>query len=111
MYLNLKFRTVSFVAQGIDHHISLARGIRNIHVEVGYCLEPLLLTKIPVWLSKQVLQTLVVGVDLAMITEEVMSPQLQRINHRCQFEVMSWIFVFVRTQLTISISNHTTLLH
>src|ERR1041385_3502622 len=46
LYLNFKFRTVSFAAQGIDHHISLARGIRNIHVEVVYCLEPSLMTKI-----------------------------------------------------------------
>src|ERR1044071_3715633 len=111
MYLDLKFRTVSFAAQGIGHHISLARGIRNVHVEVGYCLEPSLLAKIQVWLSKQVLQALVVGVDLATITEEVMSPQLQCINHRCQFEIISWIFVFMRTQLTRAISNHAALLH
>src|SRR4051812_28948415 len=111
MYLNLKFRTVSFVDQGIGHHIILARGIRNIHVEVRYCLEPSLLAKIQVWLSKQVLQAMVVGVDLATITEEVMSPQLQCIDYRCQFEIMSWILIFVRKQLTRAISNHTSLLH
>src|SRR4051812_22597144 len=111
MYLNLKFRTVSFAAQGLGHHISLARGIRNIHVKIDYCLEPSLLAKVQVWLSKQVLQTLVVSVDLATITEEVMSPQLQRINHRCQFEIMCWIFIFVRTQLTRAISHHFALLH
>src|SRR4051812_19849991 len=111
LYLNFKFRIVSFVAQGIGHHINLARGIRNIHVEVGYCLEPSLLTKIQVWLSKHVLQTLVVGVDLATITDEVMSPQLQCINYCCQFEIMCWIFVFVSTQLMGTISNHFALLH
>src|SRR3954471_12069816 len=98
MYLNLKFRTVSLAAQGIGHHISLARGVINIHVEIGYCLEPSLLAKIQVGLSKQVLQALVVGVDLATITDEVMSPQLQCINYCCQFENMCWIFVFVSTQ-------------
>src|SRR3954462_14661090 len=111
MYLNLKFRTVSFAAQGIGHYIGLARGVRNIHVEIGYCLEPSLLTKIQVWLSKKILQTLVVGVNRATITEEVMSPQLQRINHRCQFVIMCWIFIFMRTQLTGAISNHFALLH
>src|SRR3954447_7669468 len=111
MYLNLKFRTVSFAAQGIGHHISLARGIRNIHVEVGYCLEPSLLPKVQVWLSKQVLQTLVVGVDLATITDEVMSPQLQCINYGCQFEIMRWIIIFVRMQLRRAISNHLALLY
>src|SRR4051812_29632866 len=38
LYLNFKFRAISFAAQGISHYIRYARGIRNIHVEVGYCL-------------------------------------------------------------------------
>src|SRR3954464_9358609 len=59
MYLNFKFRAISLTAQGIGHHTSLARGVGNIHVEVGYCLEPSLLAEIQVWLSKQILQTLV----------------------------------------------------
>src|SRR3954467_7751490 len=111
LYLNLKFTTVGFAAQGISHHISFARGIMNIHVEIGYCLEPYLLAEIQVRLSKQVLQALVVGVNLATITDEVMSPQLQCINYSCQFEVMGWIIIFVRTQLTRAISNHLALLH
>src|SRR3954463_15266340 len=111
LYLNFKFRAISFTAKGIDHHISLARGIGNIHVEVGYCLEPSLLAEIQVWRSKQILQTLVVGVDLATITDEVMSPQLQCINYCFQFKVMSWILIFVSTQLTRAISNHFALLH
>ena len=68
---------IGFTAQGIDHHISFARGIRNIHVVVGYCLEPSLLAEIQIWLGEQVFQALVIGVDLTMITEEVMSPELQ----------------------------------
>src|ERR1041385_6293604 len=111
LYLNFKFTTVCFTTQGISHHISFARGVMNIHVEIGYCLEPSLLAEIQVGLSKQVLQALVIGVDLAMITNEVMSPQLQCINYRCQFEIMSWIVFFVSTQLTRSISNHFALLH
>src|SRR3954462_9819391 len=85
LYLNFKFTTVGFAAQGIGHHISFARGIMNIHVEIAYCLEPSLLAEIQIWLSKQVLQAFVVGVNLATITDEVMSPQLQRINYCCQF--------------------------
>src|SRR3954463_1668376 len=111
LYLNLKFTTVGFAAQGTSHHISFARGIGDIHVEIGYCLEPSLLAEIQVRLSKQVLQALVVGVDLATITKEVMSPQLQCIDHSCQFEVMGWIFIFVSTQLTRAISNHFAFLH
>src|SRR3954469_11540637 len=111
MHLNLKFTTVGFTAQSISHHISFARGVMNIHVEIGYCLEPSLLAEIQVWMSKQVLQTLVVGVYLATITDEVVSPHLQCINHCCQFEIMRWIIFFVRTQLTRDISNHFALLH
>ena len=111
LYLNFKFKEISFATQGIGHHICLARGIRDIHIEISYCLEPSLLAKIQVPLSKQVLQTLAVGVDFAMITNEVMSPQLQCINDRCQFEVVCRIFVFVSTQLTRAIRNYFALLH
>src|SRR3954470_4351981 len=99
------------MAQSISHHISFARGVMNIHAEISYCLEPSLLAEIQVWLCKQVLQDLVVGVDLATITDEVMSPQLQCINYRCQSEIMCWIVIFMRTQLTRAISNHLALLH
>src|SRR3954465_12401553 len=111
LFLNFKCRAISLTSQGIGHHIILARGIRNIHVEVGYCLEPSLLAEIQVWLSKQILQAFVVGVDLATITDEVMSAELQCINYCCQFKVMCWILIFVSTQLTRAISNHFTLLH
>src|ERR1041385_1930717 len=111
MYFNFKFATVGFATQGIGHHISFARGVMNIHVEIGYCLEPSLLAEIQIWMSKQVLQALVVSVDLATITNEVMSPQLQCINYRCQLEIMCWIVFFMRTQLTRTISNHLALLH
>src|SRR3954465_4110699 len=99
LYLNFKCTTVGFAAQGIGHYISLARGIGNIHFEVGYYLEPSLLAEIQIRLSKQVLQALMVGVFLATITKELMSPQLQCIDYSCQFKVMGWIFVFVSTQL------------
>src|SRR3954468_19398 len=109
-YLNFQLTTVGFAAQGIDHHNSFARGVRNSHVVVGYCLEPSLLAEIQVGLSKQVLKALVVGVDLATITDKVMSPKLQCINCLCQFDIMCWIIFFMRTQLKRAISNHFALL-
>src|SRR3954471_6947841 len=111
LFLNFYCIAIGFATQGVSHYISFARGIRNIHVEVGYCLEPSLLAEIQVWLSKQVLQALVVSVDLATITDEVMSPQLQCINYCCQFEIVCWIVLFMRTQLTRAIRNHFALLH
>src|ERR1044072_3653913 len=111
LHLNFKCIAIGFAAQGVSHYISFARGVRNVHVEIGYCLEPSLLAEIQVWLSKQILQTLVVGEDLATITDEVMSPHLQCIDYCCQFKVMCWILVFVSTQLTRAISNHFAILH
>ena len=111
MYFNFNFATVGCATQGIGHHISFVRGVMNIHVEIGYCLEPSLLAEIQVRLSKQVLQALVIGEDLATITDEVVSPQLQCIDYCCLFEIMCWILIFVRTELTRAISNHFALLH
>src|ERR1041385_1907987 len=111
MYFNFNFATVGFATQGIGHHISFSRGVMNIHVEIGYCLEPSLLAEIQIWLSKQVLQALVVAIDLTTITNEVMSPQLQCINYRCQFKIMCWIVIFMIMQQTRAISNHFALLH
>src|ERR1041384_5865378 len=111
LFLNFKCIAIGFAAQGISHYISFVRGIRNIHVKVGYCLEPSLLAEVQVWLSKQILQALVVGEELATITDEVMSPQLQCINYCCQFKVMGWILIFMSTQLTRAISNHFAILH
>src|SRR3954463_69344 len=111
LYLNFKCTTVGLAAQGISHYISFPRGVRNSHVIIDYCLEPSLLVKIQFGLSKQVLQALVVGVYLATITDEVMSPHLQCKHYGCQFKVVCWILIFVRTQLTRAISNHFTFLH
>jgi hypothetical protein len=80
---NLEVVAISLATQGIGHDISLARGIRDIHVIIGYCLEPSLLTEVQVWLSIQILQTLVIRVYLATITQKVMSPQLQSIDNCC----------------------------
>ena len=72
--MNLEVIAVRLAAQGISHYISLAWCIGNTQVKVCNNLHPSLLTEVQVWLSKQILQTLMVGEDLATITEKVMSP-------------------------------------
>src|SRR3954471_11591856 len=52
LYLNFKFTTIGFAAQGIGHYISFARGVMNIHVEIGYFLEPSLLAERSGWVNK-----------------------------------------------------------
>ena len=51
-FVNLEVVAVRFVARGISHYISLARGIRNTQVKICYGLHPSLLTEVQVWLSK-----------------------------------------------------------
>ena len=88
-FVNLEVVAVRLAAQGISHYISLAGGIGYTHVKVCNSLHPSLLTEVQIWLSKQILQTLVVGEDLAMITEKVMSPLLQCMNDSSKLEVMN----------------------
>ena len=76
-FVNLEVVAVRLAAQGISHYISLAWRIGNTQIKVRNSLHPSLLTEVQVWLSKQILQTLVVGEDLATITEKVMSPLFQ----------------------------------
>ena len=79
-FVNLEVVAVRLAAQGFSHYISLARGIGYTHVKVCNSLHPSLLTEVHIWLSKQILQTLVVGEDFATITEKVMSLLLQCMN-------------------------------
>ena len=110
-FVNLKVVAVRLAAQGISHYISLAWRIGNTQVKVRNKLHPSLLTEVQIWLSKQILQTLVVSEDLATITEKVMSPLLQRMNDSSKFEVVNWVVLFVRAQLPRGISNHFAVLH
>ena len=111
IFVNLEVIAVRLAAQGISHYIRLAGGIGYTHVKICNSLHPSLLTEVQIWLSKQILQTLVVGEDLAMITEKVMSPLLQCMNDSSKLEVVNWVVFFMRVQLSRGISNHSALLH
>ena len=54
-FVNLEVVAVGLAAQGISHYISLAWGIGYTHVKIYNSLHPSLLTKVQVWLSKQIL--------------------------------------------------------
>ena len=110
-FMNLEVVAVRLAAQGISHYISLAWRIGNTQVKVCNNLHPSLLMEVQVWLSKQILQTFMVGEDLATIAEKVMLPLLQCMNDSSKLEVVNWVVSFMRAQLTRGISNHSTLLH
>ena len=75
-FVKLEVIAIRLADHGISHYISLAGGIGYTHVKVCNSLHPSLLTEVQIWLSKQILQTLVIGEDLATITEKVVPPLL-----------------------------------
>ena len=62
--------------------------------------------KVQIWSGEDILETLVIGVDLATFTKKVMSPGLECVDYGCKFEVVNWVVLFVRAQLPRGISNH-----
>lgn len=71
-FLNHVVVAIRFYTQSINHYISLARGIQNITHIVNNCFHPSSVMEIQIWLSKHILQTLMVGVNLRTVVEKVM---------------------------------------
>ena len=57
------------------------------------------MTEIKIWLGEYVYDALVIRIDLAVITKEVMSPCLQGINYDSEFKIVCRIIFFMWTQL------------
>jgi hypothetical protein len=71
--------------QGIHNQIRLARVIVNLQIIILYEFQPSALPKVEILLSEYVLQTLVVGVHLALGSHNIMSPYFERMHYDCQF--------------------------
>jgi hypothetical protein len=52
-------------------------------------LQPMTFPQVQIILGEDIFQTLVICVDFTMITKDVMSPDLQSMNNRCQLYIMS----------------------
>jgi hypothetical protein len=63
--------------QGIRYHIGLAGVIVNFHIIVLNQLYPSALPHIQLFLGGDILQALVIRIDVASITHEVMTPNFQ----------------------------------
>ena len=55
----------------------------QLHVIILYELQPSPLPEVKLLLSEDVLQTLVIRVHIAMVSNEEMSPGLERVHHSC----------------------------
>ena len=63
--------------QSIRYHIGLAGVVVNLHVVILDQFDPSALPHVQLLLGEDIFQALVVGVDLASITHEVMTPNFQ----------------------------------
>ena len=70
-------------AQRISYYVSLSGVIMQSHIIILYELQPFPLPEIQLLLRENVLQTLVIRVHLTMVSDEKMSPCLQRMHYGC----------------------------
>jgi hypothetical protein len=71
--------------QGIRNQIRLARIIVNFQVIILDELQPSALPKVKILLSKNVFQALVIIVDSALGSHNIVSPNLKNMHNGCQF--------------------------
>jgi hypothetical protein len=71
--------------QGICKQIRLARMVVDLQVIVLDELQPTTLPKVEIFLGKYILQTLMVGIDLALGPYYIMSPNLECMHYGRQF--------------------------
>ena len=74
---------MALAAQRICYYVSLPWVIMQSHIIVLNKLQPSPLPEIQLLLRENVLQTLVIRVHLTMVSDEKMSPRLQRMHYGC----------------------------
>ena len=70
-------------AQRIGYYVSLSGMIKQSHIIILDELQPSPLPEIQLLLREDILQTLVIRVHLTMVSDEKMSPCLQRMHYGC----------------------------
>ena len=74
---------MALAAQRIGYYVSLPWVIMQSHIIILNELQPSPLPEIQLLLRENVLQTLVIRVHLKMVSDEKMSPCLQRMHYGC----------------------------
>jgi hypothetical protein len=83
------------MAQSVGYHISLPRVVVDPKIIILDKLQPPSLPKIQVRLCEDVLQTLMIRVLPTPLSHEIVSPNLESVNHRGELQVMGWIVHFM----------------
>ena len=74
---------MTFAAQRIGYYASLSGVLMQSHIISFYEFQRSPLPEIQLLLRENVLQTLVIRVHLTMVSDEKMSPCLQRMHYGC----------------------------
>jgi len=61
--------------------------------------EPSSLPHVNIGLSEDIFETLVIGIDVAMISEKIVAPNLQSVDNGRKLEIMRWVILLVALQL------------
>jgi hypothetical protein len=70
-----------------------------------------MLSHIQILLGEEVLQTLVIGIDVTFVPDQVVSPDLQGMHNSCKLKVMGRVVLLMVLQLAGSISYNSSVLH
>jgi hypothetical protein len=62
-------------------------------------------------LSENILQTLMVSVDLTLISDKIVSPNLEGMHYRCKFQIMGGVILLMGIKLAGSICHYFPILH
>jgi hypothetical protein len=91
---------MGLAAQSIRNDIHLPRMVVNLQIIVLDQLQPSFLVHVQIRLGKDVLQALVVGIDVDHIPKQIMSPCSQGKDDGRQLKIMSWIMLFMTSELS-----------
>ena len=74
---------MTLAAQRIGYYVSLSGMIMQINIIIFNEIQPSPLPEIQLLLREDILQTLAIRVYLTMVSDEKMSPSLQRMHYSC----------------------------
>jgi hypothetical protein len=89
--------------QSISDQVCLSGMIVDPMVIVFDKIEPSLLFEIKIQLHEDVLQTFVIYINLTLLAHDVMSLDLESVNHSCQLQIVGQIMLFI---LFLDVMNH-----
>src|SRR6185312_8837027 len=73
--------------------------------------QPSPLSQVQVRLGEDILQTFMVGEDFALISNQIMPPDLKCVHYGCKLQIMSRVILLMSPELTGSICNDFPVLH